>query len=288
MRTAGRILSIAFILYLPIVAEEAQPLTLHSRNVVEVPILDGSAQDKVWQTASSLVVPMEKLGEDLVRTSQLAVTSVHTATEVFFLVQWLDGTRDNSHKPWIWNKAKGKYEQGKEIEDMMSFGFPLKGKFTGNMTSYVETQWDVWYWKAARTAPAGYAMDKHHIHTFRKPRGKAKAIRTRTGKMLWIARPEDEGESPQKKQKAPPEFKGENVPQYIAGKPAGSAADVKAQGKWQNGLWTLELSRKLNTGHSDDAVFKAGDAIYMALAVFDHSEHEQHSVSKVIVLQFEK
>jgi hypothetical protein len=270
----------------PIAGEDsAHRLEMQSKKVANGPVLDGSSQDETWGTASTLVVQMEKLGEDAGRESQAAITSVHTNEEIFLLVQWLDGTRNDSHKPWVWNKAKGAYEQGKDIEDVFSIGFPLKGRFTGNMASPVETEWDVWHWKAARTNPAGYAMDKHHIHTFRKPRGKAKSFKTRSGKLIWIARPEDKGDSPQKKQKVPGKFQGDRVPQYIPGKPTGSAADIKAKGEWKNGLWTVELARKLNTSHGDDAVLKIGGTIEMAIALFDHSEHEEHSVSKVIVLK---
>lgn len=51
----------------------------------------------------------------------------------------------------------------------------------------------------------------------------------------------------------------------------GSAADVRAKGVWRDGRWTLELERKLSTGHPDDAAFAPGRAIKMAAATFDRT-----------------
>src|SRR5574341_411651 len=46
------------------------------------------------------------------------------------------------------------------------------------------------------------------------------------------------------------------VPGYILSKPAGpSWNDITAKGTWDNGVWTVEMSRKLGTGHKDDIQF---------------------------------
>lgn len=262
-----------------------KPLEIVVAKSTETPQIDGEAGDKAWAAGKSYVIRMKKIGKDSGRVSDLVVTAIHNGSLVHLLFQWFDATRDDSHKSWVWNKEKNAYEQGGDIEDVFSIGFPIKGPFTGVMTSPVECVWDVWHWKAARTNPAGYAMDKSHVYTFKKPEGKAKSFKTRSRKLIWIARPEDEGDSPQAKQKAPETFKGEKVAQYIPGKPSGSASDLVAKGAWRNGLWTLELSRKLDTGHPDDAAFAVGKSIKAALGVFDHSEHEDHSVSKVLLLK---
>lgn len=77
------------------------------------------------------------------------------------------------------------------------------------------------------------------------------------------------------------------MPKYIVNKnPTGSIADVKAKAIWGNGMWTLELSRKLNTGNSDDVVFQSGRALKGGIAVFNHSGNDDHNHSETINFQF--
>jgi hypothetical protein len=72
---------------------------------------------------------------------------------------------------------------------------------------------------------------------------------------------------------------GDRIP-YIIFHPldtpwGGSRDDLKAKGIWQDGRWTVEFARKLNTGHNDDIRFKAtpGETRYYVfdVAVFDRS-----------------
>jgi len=72
-----------------------------------------------------------------------------------------------------------------------------------------------------------------------------------------------------KKQPAPTEHKGDTVPQFVPGKPTGSAADVRAKGTWADGKWTLVLARKLDTGNKDDTTFDPARSYKMALGAFD-------------------
>jgi hypothetical protein len=131
--------------------------------------------------------------------------------------------------------------------------------------------WDVWHWKAARTNPQGFAMDKLHRYTRAQPEGKAKQYDARDGKPLWIARPEDSGDSVETKQPAPATYTADTVPQFTPGRPLGSTADVRAQGRWSEGRWTLELERALDTGHADDTRFDVARSYRMAASLFDHT-----------------
>ena len=45
------------------------------------------------------------------------------------------------------------------------------------------------------------------------------------------------------------------------------------------------MSRKLNTGHADDAVIPAAGEIKIAVAAFDNKDSKNHSTSDVIVLR---
>jgi hypothetical protein len=55
---------------------------------------------------------------------------------------------------------------------------------------------------------------------------------------------------------------------------------------WQNGKWTVMMSRKLETGYDDDVQFNTRKKYPFALAVFDNA-HEHHSYnSEPLKLQF--
>jgi cytochrome b subunit of formate dehydrogenase len=58
----------------------------------------------------------------------------------------------------------------------------------------------------------------------------------------------------------------------------GDRGDVKAVGRWANGRWRMEVSRRLDTGSKFDVPIVAGVPVYMSLAVFDHSQtrHSQN------------
>jgi len=70
---------------------------------------------------------------------------------------------------------------------------------------------------------------------------------------------------------------GDVVPGYVLTYPGGSRADVRGKAKHNedNGVWTLEIARKLNTGRStrDDVIFDplAGKPYYFTVAVFNAS-----------------
>jgi hypothetical protein len=245
---------------------------LTSLVVEEAPNVDGKADDPVWVRAPKLSLEAErKLEPNLGAKTRVSLQSVHTSSKIFFLVTWEDDSESTEHKPWVWNAGKSLYEEGPQREDMCALAFEHTGAFTADMFSPEEAAWDVWHWKAGRTNPQGFAMDKLHCYTRTQPEGKAKQYDARDGKPLWIARPEDAGDTVEVKTPAPAEFAGEKVAQYAPGKPAGSTADVLAKGTWKDGRWTLELVRSLETGQGDDTRFDPARSYRMAAAVFDHT-----------------
>ena len=46
---------------------------------------------------------------------------------------------------------------------------------------------------------------------------------------------------------------------------------MRAKGAWADGRWTLELGRKLNTGHKDDTAFDPTRPYKMTLGAFDQT-----------------
>jgi hypothetical protein len=70
---------------------------------------------------------------------------------------------------------------------------------------------------------------------------------------------------------------GTVIPSVVYDKPfAGDRGDVSAHARWQDGWWTLEASRRLNTGSKFDQPIV--DDTFMWVAVFDHNQvrHTRH------------
>lgn len=62
----------------------------------------------------------------------------------------------------------------------------------------------------------------------------------------------------------------------IMGEFTGSRADVTGGARWQDGHWTLEMTRKLKTGQAQDLDMETG--LYLWVSVFDHNQtrHTRH------------
>ncbi|MCI0642812.1 MAG: ethylbenzene dehydrogenase-related protein [Gemmataceae bacterium] len=271
-----------------VTAGDEKSAKLISARAETAPTLDGSDNDGVWTNAKAVEVVAKRVMPGKEGSTRVSIKSVYTDTEVFFLFRWEDTSKDDaSHKTWVWNKETKKYEDGPDREDAFAIAFEFKGPFNMDMLAGVESEWDVWHWKAFRTNPQGFAMDRRHIYTLAKPEFKAKEYKAKNGKKVWIARPEDAGDTVEKKHAAPTEFKGDKVPQYSAGSPTKSAADVRAKGAWAKGHWTLEMSRKLDTGFKDDVVFSREKTLKMAVAPFQKTG-DMDMASGVIELSFSR
>ncbi len=244
-----------------------------SVKVAKGPTLDGKADDAAWKGAPvTETVAKGVMPTNQGKSTDVRIQSVHTDTHIYFLVRWKDETKDDvAHKPWVWDAGKNAYVEGPEREDMFSLAFELSGPFDPDMLAGVESVWDVWHWKATRTNPQGYAMDRAHRYTKEQWQGKGKSFKARNGQTIWIARPEDAGDTVEKKQAAPTAKKEDRIPQYLQPVPTGSAADVRAKGAWADGWWTLELERKLDTGNADDTRFETSRTYKMAVAAHDRT-----------------
>jgi hypothetical protein len=253
------------------------------------PALDGKADDPAWKSAKPVeVVAKGVMPKTRGTSSAVTLRAACTDTHVYLLVQWTDATKsDSGHKTWVWDAAKNAYAEDTDREDALSIAFEHTGPFTADMLSGEEATWDVWHWKAFRTNPQGFAMDRSHHYFKSQPTVKANKHPAKDGSDEWIARPEDSGDTVEKKQAAPTENKGARVPQYLPGTPTASAADVQAKGAWADGKWTLEFARKLNTGHADDTTFDPSRSYKLAVGVHNDTG-DMDKASGVIELSFGK
>jgi len=164
---------------------------------------------------------------------------------------------------------------------------------------------DAWHWKASRTNPVGYADDQylkdvvspHDYDLMGVPSewtGRYNDQKTAGGYRDNIN--DDEGGpryfEPDSEDPDDARFivqseidtgeaveitstisikKGSKVPGYIIEKPEGSRGDIQAAGVWEDGQWSLEFKRKLNTGNDDDVQFDVAKIYRFGIAVMDNA-----------------
>ncbi|MFQ5887704.1 MAG: ethylbenzene dehydrogenase-related protein, partial [Candidatus Hydrothermarchaeales archaeon] len=168
-------------------------------------------------------------------------------------------------------------------------------------TNAPDEKGDIWHWKASRTNPVGYADDKWMDDTLvegYEEEDKEAAHRAdskvaggyrenvnpyKSGPRYYEPNPIDaldakfilqseiyNGEAIEITSDIV--FReGDTIPGYILEKVSGSRGDMEAKGVWEDGVWSLELKRKLNTGHDDDVQFDVARTYRFGIAVMDNT-----------------
>jgi hypothetical protein len=196
--------------------------------------------------------------------------SIHTDDMIYFLVQFPDAAPSETHKCWIWDKGEEVYKPGNDREDM----FVMKWKMSGDSISFspdlVEPHTaDIWFWKACRTNPGGYLDDKNQVITKEEAEGTTPVKSNKYG-TLYLSRKGDAGKSAYEEQIFF-EYYGDFILKYYLRQPEGSRADIRGKGRWADGQWTIEIERKLDTGHEDDIALSVGQSYVFGVCLYEMS-----------------
>lgn len=266
--------------------------TLVSAKVASAPKVDGSADDPVWQVAKGIVT------RDAVAELDIALKSVHTDQEIFFLVSFTDANESRTHKSWVWDPQSESYRVGGDREDVFVLKWNMEDKPV-DLSVHGDKPYrsDIWFWKACRTDPAGYADDK--IDTLAMANSKdALQIQSRSGHSLFLTRDGDAG-APPYETSMPLDYKGDRLPRFVAQRPEGSRGDIQAKGTWAGGRWTVEFGRALDTKHPDDRQMVSGGSYRFGVSRYEIAgrkpDHESEQplygcgdTSEPLVLRVEK
>lgn len=209
------------------------------------PQIDGDGSDPVWSRAS------RALTHDTVAKIDLQLSCVFTPEQIFFRVNFADESQNRAHKSLVWDPAVNRYRTGPKREDVFVFKWsmePVQVDLT--LSSEEPYRADVWYWKAYRTDPTGYADDKIQVYSAAASRNATKLI-SKSGRRFYLLRQGDAGTSAYRV-KIFSEYAGNTVSKYEHREPTGSRADVLAKGTWDDERWTVEFARRLTTGNPDD------------------------------------
>ncbi|RRJ84246.1 ethylbenzene dehydrogenase-related protein [Aestuariirhabdus litorea] len=191
-------------------------------------------------------------------------------------------------------------------------GIDQKGKAPGRKYTRKDQTIDMWHWKSVRMNPVG-VIDDQYIDSVNDPavnknwgrHGDAKTGGGYVNNMneakdgpAFMNRTQDGLNdftiTPDQKTEFVDTFKpGDMVPGIMSTAFTGSRGDIWAKGAWKEGMWTIEIKRKLvTTGEKadiQDVQFSdLGKAYSFGVSVFDNSQINHIYHEGVLKLSFQK
>ena len=229
--------------------------------------LDGVADEAVWGQLQGVTV------RDVVSDIPMALKAFHDGQRIYLMATFPDPDESRSHKSLVWNQTAGVYDIGFDREDSLVLKWNLS-PYPVDLTLSGELEYraDVWFWKAFRTDPVGYADDKLQIYTTLRDR-EAKVLTSRKGNLFYLTRSGDAGDSAYVSV-LEVDNRGERIPGFTRRTPSGSRADVRAKGTWREGTWTVEFQRRLITGHDDDVQLALGSETLLGVSRYEIAGRE--------------
>jgi hypothetical protein len=297
------------------VSPAAAQTVVNAMRTKEIPAIDGQA-DRAWNRVKRVKIDIP--GEFTVNAK-----FAYTDTHIYLLFEWPD--KDESlNRMYVFSGGTWKTERGNEdrfnlfwsinnsIAEFDKQGCQIachkkKGEDEGSMyTNGPNERGDLWHWKAQRTNPLGYADDQYVTNAPETTGDETTGRRADASSAGGYADNWDAGKNRPKytvaqgkggpvlvQAKATPVgdktrfADGMRLPREVLEKPEGSRGDVAASGKWAKKKWTLELARKLVTGHDDDVQFEdLSKTYYFGISIHDNSGGSTHVTSKVVELHF--
>lgn len=297
-------------------------LVLTSQKVGSAP---EDAGNSVWNKAKEAKMVLTGAGKFEGKNIELKAKSVYTKDEIFFRFEWPDKDKSMQKNAWKfsngkWNKIKANEDRlGLLFEINRIDKFATKGcAVLCHNESKNEKEWyyavsskkekaDMWHWKSVRSNPVGYAEDGYVTFNETKEPEKGRKRDAGSGTKAKSNRTKDKSkpshmQDPSKSASIPGTLlvaqaveikdnsifkEGDEIPGYMLYPEwKDSFADVKTMGVWQNGKWTLVMSRKLNTAYDDDVQLNTRKKYPFSLAVFDNSGAHDSYNAEPLKLQF--
>jgi hypothetical protein len=320
----------------------AAQMTLTAVKADVAPVLDGVADDAVWQSAPAVDLKFGKganFGDNGRTAGSLRAARVGDA--LYMVLQYKDPTHSLQRSPYVkqadgsWKKLKDPDDKGgdnsKFYEDKAAFIWPIDNSIAdfesdgcfaachddeppkpyGNKYTEKEGELgDIWHIKSVRTGPVGQVDDQWLDHTRYDPEkakgagrhgdaktgGGYKNIDLKDGVPEFMSsdgKPANRGGTYWLKaaDKAPfddSRFQpGDEVASIMIAPFEGDRGDIAAGMAWKDGVWTIELSRKLVTGSATDVQFEDLGAQYLfGVSAFDNAQVRHAYVQKPLALRF--
>ena len=271
-------------------------ITLTASNTTATITIDGDDMESAWNDAESLIIPIiDGSGIDVV------LKALSDDTYIYIFAAWNDGVIDNSRKGWSYNGTHWENVGGNE--DRIEFAWSLGADIVcgHNPGTADEMLFDVWHWKASRTAVGGWTDDKYWDGSGRHgddataggysdnsvvaQAENSSVITTALGNSTDVAafsnddRPfwDNDGVEITWTGGVNSTAVGDFVNGYKSVVPTGSRGDVLTQSVHNGTAWNVEFKRALDTGNAnDDVAFSAGSSIPFYVAVHNNSGDASH------------
>jgi len=271
-------------------------ITLTASNTTATITIDGDDMESAWNNAESLIIPsIDGSGIDVV------LKALSDDTYIYIFAAWNDGVIDNSRKGWSYNGTHWENVGGNE--DRIEFAWSLGADMIcgHNPGTAEEMLFDVWHWKASRTAVGGWTDDKYWDGSGRHgddataggysdnsvvaQAENSSVITTALGNSTDVAafsnddRPfwDNDGVEITWTGGVNSTAVSDFVNGYKSVVPTGSRGDVLTQSVHNGTAWNVEFKRALDTGNAnDDVAFSAGSSIPFYVAVHNNSGDASH------------
>jgi hypothetical protein len=263
------------------------PIKVEAVSLEEEPSMDGRMLE--WEEVPEAVVPLwptvDRDPDNHLGPVDLRIKAGVFQDVLYLMLNWPDPLPNATHLSWVWDFTMNRYRPGGDLEDRLALRFGWGDGFEACPLSGPPHRADLWLWRAARSNPVGYALDAVQV-VGDSPIPDGRPWRLPDGRVRWLAIRPDEGED-FIYARTYSGYRGDIVPRYIvkkAEKLSGSRKDVEAKGIWLEGFWTLELARALDTGSTDDIVFRRGEVVELSISASNRGEGAHESVSPLIKL----
>lgn len=269
--------------YSPVFGDEYLPIS-PLQNLSE-PTIDGNLKEWPLDAFQKVLINSAIDGDEKNSVGEISIefASAIDNERIYFAIRWPDTTESIKYRPWTWKGTK--YRRSKTRDDMLALRFEQSGDFNRSMIADADYVADVWVWSAGRSNIIGYADDYTHTISTNYIEN-ASEYESPSGNIVYIDRNKDAGVQGYKTFKPNLKVKTTTSVKSIqfTGESSGSVSDVRAKAIWSDGFWSLEISRKLDTGNEDDKAFLPGSRILSQIAIFNKNFEEHKSVSEPLIL----
>lgn len=244
----------------PDVAGAEQKLT--AIKIGEPVAVDGKAGESFWAKVRPVTV------QDVAAKIPVTLKAAYDNENIYILASYPDETESRQHRTLKWNAERNVYLDGPEREDVLVLKWNMS-PYPSGLTLKEDQPYraDEWFWKACRTDVSGHADDKQHVYSA-TPGPNTIMLVSKTGQVFYLDRPGDKGE-PAYDTPLYAGYQGDRAPKFVSRTPTGSRADVRAKGEWQDKTWTVEFSRRLDTGNDDDLRLQPGKTAQFGVSRYE-------------------
>ncbi len=240
---------------------------------------------------------------------EVSIKALYDDENIYFFMLWNDPSESVSKDMWVrqgqnWTSTEDEDRMAFiwNIESSID-GFDIAG--CGMLchgdrmhTNAPDEKGDLWEWKASRSNPVGFVddgwLDNKIVPKYTED-AKEAALHKDNGSVIYAANIDEEGgplyhelvtddeidrqflfrheieEGQAIEVDETLSMEGQTIPGHILDIPSDSRADIKAVGRWVDGRWHLEFTRKLKTGHIDDVQFDTAKIYRFGIAVMDNA-----------------